>query len=266
VSDHLIARGHELIAFGHEFDVTDPMSAARIATSDLGHLDWVINCAAYTAVDKAEEDRQAAYEANALGPAYLGQACASAGVKLLTVSTDFVFDGQTDRPYTEEDPTNPLGVYGATKLAGEQALAGNHLTVVVRTSWLFGPRGKCFPKSILAASDGGKTLRVVSDQIGTPTYTPHLALGLVEIIERNPFPGVYHLAGPDVMSWHQFAKRVLDVCRPEHPPVEPIPTESWPTLAVRPKYSALDSSKIYAQGIAPLPPLSEALTHFSQSC
>ncbi len=265
VLEALELAGHETVGLGHEFDISDPMCVARISVSDLGHLDWVVNCAAYTSVDKAEEDRQAAYDTNALGPAYLGDACSSAGVKLLQVSTDFVFDGVADRPYTEEDSTNPLNVYGETKLAGEKSLQGNHLAVVVRTSWLFGPRGKCFPKSILAAADAGKNLRVVADQIGTPTYTPFLASRLVEVIQINPFPGVYHLAGPDAMSWHRLAELALSECRPSYAThVEPIPTTEWPTPAQRPKYSALDSTSLVNAGVTPILSIEESLHAFAR--
>jgi dTDP-4-dehydrorhamnose reductase len=266
VFDALVVAGHEAVKFGHEFDVSDPMCVARIPAGELGQLDWVVNCAAYTAVDAAEADRRSAYETNVLGPTYLGDACSSSGVKLLHISTDFVFDGKGDRPYVEEDPTGPLNMYGETKLAGERALAGNHLAVVVRTSWLFGPRGKCFPRSMVAAADAGKTLRVVADQVGTPTYTPELADRLVQVLNLNPFPGVYHLAGPEAMSWHRFAELTLQECRPDYTSgVQPIPSDQWPTPATRPKHSPLNSTLLTSKGIPGLPPVQDSLKAFSKA-
>jgi dTDP-4-dehydrorhamnose reductase len=262
VADHLKLGGHEAILVGHEFDVSDPTSSAKIATSAFGDLDWLINCAAYTAVDQAESDAQAAYDVNGLGPSFLGDACAIANVKLLHVSTDFVFNGSADAPYKEEDPTDPINAYGRSKLAGESALGGNFRAVTVRTSWLFGPRGRCFPRSILRALSDGRSLTVVADQFGTPTYTPHLAARMVQIIETNPFPGIYHVAGPETVSWHEFAGRILTEWGVASTRVQPISTSDWPTAARRPAFSALCSDKILTQGIEPFPALDVAISEF----
>ncbi len=266
VVDELRARGHEAIAATRQgLDITDPMGPAQIAAKSFGELDWCINCAAYTAVDRAESEEREAMEVNNLGVGYLMTAAQAVSLRVLHVSTDFVFDGESDRPYTEEDPTNPIGVYGRSKLDGERRLLGYYRGVVVRTSWLYGPRGSCFPKTMLRAYDAGKSLRVVADQFGTPTYTPHLARVLADIVDKDPFPGIYHAAGPDVVSWHEFARRVISVCRGAEPQIEPIKTEDWPTPAKRPRFSALDSSKLTAAGIGPMPPLDEGVRAFCQT-
>ena len=237
-------RGHEVIAPGSkELDITDPVSVAKIPAGELGQFDWCINCAAYTAVDRAETEVREATELNALGPAYLARACVGHGCRLLHVSTDFVFDGRATEPYTEGASTNPLGVYGRTKRDGENAVFEAHPNaIVVRTSWLFGSNGNSFPRTIIRAYESGKHLRVVADQVGCPTYTVNLALTISDLIEENAFPGMYHAAGPEAMSWHEFAERVLTTWTGRGVAVEPITTEEWPTAAARPKYSVLGNS------------------------
>jgi dTDP-4-dehydrorhamnose reductase len=263
VVSELSRRGHEPLALSHvELDVSDPEAAARLAAGEFGRPKWIINCAAYTAVDRAEQEEQLATEINGFGVGYLGHAIGQLSCSLLHVSTDFVFDGAKTSPYSESDSVNPLGAYGRSKLIGERALEGNPRAFVVRTSWLYGPNRNCFPKTMLNAFRQGKNLRVVSDQLGTPTYTPHLARTLVDIIERNPFPGVYHAAGPDIMSWHEFASRVIQKCSGSDGNVTPITTEDWPTPAKRPPYSALDSGKLQAEGIAPMPSVEAAIEDF----
>lgn len=248
-------RGWEVVApSSSEVDITDPVQVAGCAETG---ADWVVNTAAYTAVDKAESESDAALLLNGMAVGYLGQLCGLTGMKLLHVSTDFVFDGEKQEPYTEEDAVNPLGVYGRSKLEGEErALAATG--VVVRTSWLFGPNGNSFPRTMLRAAAAGKTLRVVADQFGKPTYTADLARVIADLIAKDAYPGIYHAAGPEVMTWHEFAVMTLaaggfDV------DIEPIRTSDWPTPARRPAYSALDTSKIEAVGIAPMRPIAEAL-------
>lgn len=261
------ARGWEVVALGREeLDVAEPQSVADAFAKD-SRWDAVLNCAAYTQVDRAESERQAAYEANGLGPGYLGQAALQAGAQFLHVSTDFVFDGQKAEPYDETDPTHPLGVYGQTKLAGEEgALAAHPQALVARTSWLFGDQGKCFPRSILDAFRAGKPLRVVADQTGCPTYCPDLAETLLTLLEKRPFPGVYHAVGPDAMTWHAFAQAVTTEFAAqegiEPPQIEPIRTEDWPTPARRPAYSVLGDTKLRALGIPPMRPMGEAIRDF----
>lgn len=264
-------RGHEYVAPSLEdLDLTDPGSVAKVAAGDFGQLDWCINCAAYTFVDKAESERQLAYEVNALGPSYLAKSCAISGVKLLHVSTDFVFDGEGTKPYIETDKTNPLGAYGQTKWEGEQAvLEGNPNSIVARTAWLYGPNGNSFPKTMIRAWEAGKTLRVVGDQVGCPTYTGDLARVLCDLVEKNAFPGVYHTTGPDAMSWRDFAMMTIEEwakinSKPEPAPIEAIRTEDWPTPTKRPAYSVLSFEKTAALGIEPMRSARDAVHEFCE--
>lgn len=267
----LSSRGHDFVAPSLEdLDLTDPSSVAKVASGDFGSFDWCVNCAAYTFVDKAEAEAQLAYEINAMGPSYLAKSCAMAGIKLLHVSTDFVFDGDGTRPYLEEDKTNPLGAYGRTKWEGEEAVRSAHPnSIIARTAWLYGPNGNSFPRTMIRAWEAGKTLRVVGDQVGCPTYTGDLARVLCEMIEKNAFPGIYHTTGPDAMSWHQFAMVTLEewarVCgKPAPAPIESIRTEDWPTPTKRPKYSVLSFEKTAALGIAPMRPVRDAVREFCE--
>jgi len=242
-----------------EFDISDPTASAELAAGKWGAFDAIVNCAAYTAVDKAEEDRQAAYETNALGPGYLAQAAARLGARLIHISTDFVFDGSATTPYREDAPTNPLGVYGESKLQGEEAVrvAGADWTIL-RTAWLYGVFGRCFRRSILNAFEAGKSLRVVADQIGSPTSARELATVIWRVLEERVPPGLYHAAGPEAMSWHGFAQRIVSAAGGNPDRVEEIKTSDWPTPAKRPAYSVLDSSKLG------MPMRADALDEFVQ--
>jgi dTDP-4-dehydrorhamnose reductase len=268
LTEELRRRGHTVGAPSRaELDLVDPEAAARVAAGVFGPVEWCLNCAAYTAVDKAESERQAATEMNTLGPAYLARACAMAGLRMLHVSTDFVFDGSAARPYSEDDPTSPLGVYGQTKRDGEEAVLTSPGALVVRTSWLFGPRGASFPRTMIRAYEAGKPLRVVDDQTGRPTYTADLARVVADLLEREPEPGVYHAAGPETMTWHELAVRSLqawrDVTGNERPvEVAPIQSADYPTPAARPMYSVLATEKVEALGIPKMRSMAEALPEF----
>ena len=250
-----------------ELDLGDPESVARLNVDPKGAR-WCINCAAYTAVDKAETEREEAAVANTLGPGYLAASCAMAGIKLLHVSTDFVFDGTAKEPYTEDMPTNPMGHYGLTKRDGEDAvLSALPSALVVRTAWLYGPNGNSFPRTMIRAWEAGKSLRVVADQVGCPTYTADLARTLIDMIEKDVFPGVYHAAGPEAMSWHDFAMRTLEAWNDRKPSgrnveIEPIPSDAYPTPAKRPIYSVLSTQKLQAAGVAPMGSVSDSLADF----
>jgi dTDP-4-dehydrorhamnose reductase len=263
----LKARGHETVAIDlPDLDITDPIAVAEIAAGKFGDLDWCINCAAYTAVDKSESEADVAMLVNGIAPGYIAQACAMKGIKLIHISTDFVFDGRSTIPYKEDAPTNPMGSYGRSKLAGESASLVNG-GLVVRTAWLYGPNGGSFPRTMIRAWKAGKQLRVVSDQVGTPTYTADLARVLCDIIDLNPLPGIYHAAGPDIVNWHKLAIQAINAYRQavksDQPvEVEPILTTDWPTPAARPMYSALSFSKLAALGVQPMRPLSEALVEY----
>lgn len=271
VAIHVQERGHVAVQVDlPEFDITDPMSVAKIPSKEISPaLDWCINCAAYTAVDKAESEIEAASLVNGLGPGYLAQACALAGIRMLHISTDFVFDGAATQPYSEKAPTGPLGAYGATKLEGEHAaLAAGPGTVVARTAWLYGPFGDSFPAKLIRAWLAGKELKVVADQTGSPTYTGDLARVLVDMMEKEAPGGIYHTAGPEAMSWRDFTVMALEAWRQVYGPqdalidVAAIRTEDWPTPAKRPKYSVLSFEKTAALGIQPMRPVREALLEF----
>ncbi len=245
-----------------EMDITDSSSVA--AYMGERQLEWCLNCAAYTAVDLAETERDQAFAINALGAGYISQMCGLLNCRHLYVSTDFVFDGEASEPYPEDAPTNPLGAYGASKLAGEQSVLATGGTVV-RTSWLYGAHGKSFPRTILNAWRAGRELRVVSDQIGRPTSTVDLARVLVDLVELPAPPSILHACGPDDMTWYGLACAVIEAAGGQ-PEVTPINTEDWPTPARRPRYSVLDTSRIDALGIAPMRDSSESLREFVTLC
>ena len=263
----LNGRGHGVEApTRDEINIADPVSVASLASRE---FDWCFNCAAYTAVDQAEYEPDGAIAANALGPSYLARVCHMAGARLMHLSTDFVFDGSSEEPYTEEQPTNPLGVYARSKRDGEEAVLGsNPDAIVVRTAWLYGANGRCFPKTMIAAWLAGKRLRVVSDQVGSPTYAADLAVELALIAESGLAGGVYHAAGPDIMSWHDLAMLAIETYRDEvlrearQVDIEAISTADWPTPARRPLFSALSSQKLAFAGIGPMRSTKEAMLEF----
>lgn len=265
----LAERGAEVVATDlGELDITDPSSVAKIVASDLAKgCAWCVNCAAYTAVDRAEGEPDAARRINALGPSYLAEACRMSGMRLVHISTDFVFDGAKREPYEEGDATSPLGLYGQTKLEGEQAIIERLPgAIIVRTAWLYGPHGPSFPRTILKAFREGRALRVVDDQWGTPTYTLDLARTLCTMMELELPGGVYHAAGPECVSRLDWAESVVriaavkDQCEPA--PIALAKTSDFPTPAARPAYSCLSCLKLAEHGVGPMRMLDEALAEF----
>lgn len=217
--------------------------------------DVVINSAAYTAVDKAEGDAANAYAMNRDGARALAEAAARAGVPIIHISTDYVFDGNKPDAYDEDDATHPVTVYGQSKLAGEEAVrAANPRHVIVRTAWVHSPGGNNFVRSMLQRAAAGDELRIVSDQTGNPTYAPHLCSVLLDIARQvkgrpETFPGwgVYHAAGTGVTTWQGLASEVMRISERLGGPsvaVTPITTADYPTPASRPANSALDCSKL----------------------
>lgn len=220
----------------------------------------VINAAAYTAVDKAEDDIKAAFRANAEAPGVLARACADRGIPFVHYSTDYVFDGQGTRPYREDDATSPLGVYGASKLAGEEAVreaGGRH--VILRTAWVYGQYGHNFLRTMLRVGTDRDELRVVADQSGTPTPASLIADVTVELLrQQTEVSGTFHLTPRGETSWHGFAEAIFDeaVARgllTRAPRVLAITTADYPTRAKRPSYSRLDVGKLEQQLGRPLP-------------
>lgn len=233
-------------------------------TSNLGKLnpDIVINCAAYTNVDQAESEPELAYAVNSDGAMHLARACSDLHVPLIHISTDYVFDGNARIPYREEDEANPLGVYGMSKLRGEERVrSAIEQHYIVRTSWLYGVHGKNFVKTILSHARTKPELRVVSDQYGCPTWTQDLAEIICAFVarmeQRGTLPwGTYHFCGGGIATWHSFAEAIIREGRKHESlatsQVIPIATEEYPTAARRPKYSALNCQKIEgALGIRP---------------
>ncbi len=212
---------------------------------------YCINCAAYTAVDKAEEPGEiaAAFAVNADAPGYLAEAAAAMNTRLIHISTDYVFDGKGDRPYTETDTTNPQGVYALSKLKGEEAaLQHNPDTIVIRTSWLYSAYGKNFVKTIHAKLQEKTVLNVVNDQFGSPTYAASLSATIMQINSLihagNPVPGgIYHYCNQGVISWYEFALAIKELTGSSCE-IIPVATDAYPVRAARPPYSALNTSRI----------------------
>lgn len=208
-------------------------------------IDFLINCAAYTAVDKAEDDEEKCYQINKDAVGYLGEASARHGVKMLHVSTDYVFDGKSYIPYTEDAPVSPATMYGRSKAEGEQRLVSVlQSAVIVRTSWLYSSFGHNFVKTMLKLGRERKRLQVVFDQVGTPTYAADLADALLQIISAAELvPGIYHYSNEGVCSWYDFALAVFKsakiVCD-----VLPIESKEYPTKTPRPHYSVLNKQKV----------------------
>lgn len=207
-------------------------------------FDFCINCSAYTAVDKAENEEELAKKINVIGVSYLAEACKKYQITLVHISTDFVFNGMAFKPYTEETKTDPISVYGQTKLDGEkeiQRILDNHY--IIRTSWLYSEFGNNFMKSMLNLSKNRDVLSVVSDQIGTPTYAVDLAKAILIIIQSNSNYGLYHYSNLGVASWYDFAKAIFEYSN-INIKINSIPSILYPTPANRPFFSVLDKSKI----------------------
>lgn len=208
-------------------------------------IDVIVNCAAYTAVDKAEDDKELCERLNAAAPGYLAKAVAVRNGCLVQVSTDYVFDGTAHVPYKEDQPTCPNSVYGVTKLAGEQEAmkyCGN--TMVVRTAWLYSTFGNNFVKTMIRLGKEKENLGVIFDQIGTPTYARDLAAVIFAAINKGIVPGIYHFSNEGVCSWYDFTKAIHRLAGITACHVKPLHTEDYPTKAVRPHYSVLDKTKI----------------------
>jgi dTDP-4-dehydrorhamnose reductase len=273
----LIARaprhGVQLTALSREqADLTDPAAIARIVAQ--ADADLVINAAAYTAVDKAETERDLAFLVNADSPGAMARACAMRGLPLVNASTDYVFNGSGSRAWREDDATAPINAYGDSKLAGEQAIAASEArAITLRTSWVFSAHGANFVKTMLRFADRPE-LKVVDDQIGRPTFAGDLAEAALTVGQRlardQDAPiGVFHFAGAGTVSWFEFATAIFEAKGPPVPVVLPIPTRDYPTPAARPANSVLDCARIEgAFGIVPRPwrdGLNETLAELGRS-
>lgn len=225
-----------------ELDITD--REAVYGFVERHGVDMIINCAAFTAVDKAEEQYGLCDLLNHVAPGYLAEAVASVGGTMIQISTDYVFDGMAHLPYREDNPTCPKTVYGRTKLAGEEVVirmcAGS---MVIRTAWLYSAFGSNFVKTMLRLGQEREDLGVIFDQVGTPTYARDLARVIMVAVDKGVVPGVYHFSDEGVCSWYDFARAIyriagVDTCR-----LRPLHTDEYPALAPRPHYSVLDKTK-----------------------
>ncbi len=236
------ARGHDVRGAARaDLDVTD---AGAVSEAVAAHrCDTVVNCAAYTNVDGAEADRAGAHAVNAAAAGHVAAAAAQAGAAIVHVSTDYVFDGSKREPWLESDATAPLGVYGESKLAGELAVAAaNPRHVIVRTAWLFGAGGKNFVDTMLALGAQREEVSVVTDQVGCPTWTGHLAGALVELAQRPDQTGIHHVAGAGSCTWNELAREVF-ACAAVDCRVLPATSEDYVRPAARPAYSVLGSER-----------------------
>lgn len=219
--------------------------------------DVIVNAAAYTAVDKAESEHEQASAINQDGPRNLALAAKEFGCRLVHVSTDYVFDGEADKPYCEQDDTNPLGVYGKSKLEGEKAvLAVQPEAIIVRTAWVFSEYGGNFVKTMLRLAQERTTLGIVSDQRGCPTYAGDIAQAIIVLLQNRAAGGIYHFCGDKEVSWCEFAQSIFSIAvesgvLAQAPQVNGIGTEQYPTPAKRPKYSSLSCQKISENSVEP---------------
>ena len=230
-----------------ELDITDPEAVARMVSEN--GIDVIVNCAAYTNVDKAESDAEFAEVLNATAVRNLADAAKANGATLIHVSTDYVFGGSLgNTPRTEEEPVNPTGVYGVTKLHGEQAVAESGANALIfRTAWLYSEFGKNFVKTMLNLTSTKPELKVVFDQVGTPTYAQDLADLIVKIITDRTFrdhPGVYHYSNEGVCSWYDFTKMIAEIAGNKGCDIKPCHSDEFPSPVTRPSYSVLDKTKV----------------------
>lgn len=261
-------RGYTVKGFDRSaVDVSDGSRVERsLAEADPG---IVLNAAAYNQVDVAENEPLSAYQANALAVRNLAMACRQVDAQLVHYSTDYVFDGTAGRPYTEEDPTHPMGAYAVSKLAGElYAQAYLDKPLIIRTSGVFGPGGLNtargnFIETMLRQAAAGRTIRAVEDHVATPTYAPYLAARTADLIERGQ-SGVFHVGGGTAISWFEYARMIFRLAQ-VNADLQAVNERQYRTAARRPKYSALSNGKMERVGVAPMPPLEEAVRDYLEA-
>jgi len=225
-----------------DLSITD--SAALKNIFSIHQPSYFINCAAYTAVDKAEKEKDLAGEINGKAVGTIATLCRENGCRLIHISTDYVFNGESDSPLKEEDPVDPVNAYGETKLMGERLAMQHADAVIIRTSWVYSKYGNNFVKTMKRLMGEKETINVVHDQVGSPTYAADLAKAIVEIIRSGKWvPGIYHYSNSGVISWYEFANEIKKHLHSKCV-IQPITTEQFPTPAKRPAYSVLDKSKI----------------------
>lgn len=226
-----------------QLDITNHEAIEEFVNNNA--IDIIVNCAAFTAVDKAESSQELCHLLNAKAPEYLAAAVAKRGGYLVQVSTDYVFDGTNHTPYTEDEATCPNSVYGSTKLEGEKlAMAACANTMIIRTAWLYSTFGNNFVKTMIRLGQEKPELGVIFDQIGTPTYAGDLAAAIMAAINNGIVPGIYHFSNEGVISWYDFTKAIHRIAGITSCHVKPLHTTEYPTPAARPHYSVLDKTKI----------------------
>lgn len=260
VQEVLLERGHEVLApTSKEFNVTDMNRVFEYLEAE--RPDGVIHCAAYTAVDKAQEESFKCHDVNASGTRTLAKNCGRMEIPLLYVSTDYVFDGSGETPFEVNNKKGPLNEYGLSKLAGEEAVKTFcNKYFIVRTSWVFGMNGGNFVKTILRIADTKDTITVVNDQIGSPTYTKDLAPLLCDMIDSKKY-GIYHATNEGFCSFCEFAEKIIEYSG-RSTRIIPIPSEKYKTPAVRPKNSRLSKQSLIDANFKLLPPWQDALRRY----
>lgn len=247
-----------------ELDITNKRAVERFVIDHA--IDGIVNCAAFTAVDRAEQDQQLCGLLNTLAPGYLAAAIEQRGGWLIQISTDYVYDGTNHRPYREDDPVCPNSTYGRTKLSGEEeARRKCSHTMIIRTAWLYSSFGNNFVKTMLRLGREREELGVIFDQIGTPTYARDLASAIFAIISQGVKPGVYHYSNEGVTSWYDFTKAIHRLAGITTCHVRPLLTDEYPTPAARPHYSVLDKSKIKRDYALDIPYWEDSLSECIQN-
>jgi dTDP-4-dehydrorhamnose reductase len=253
-----ISQSHSVISLGKkDLNITDKEKVNKIISQLKPEL--IIHAAAFTAVDNCEIERKKAFEVNGLGAGYVAIAANKVGARMFYISSDYVFDGIKQSPYTEEDEPNPLSVYGMSKWLGEKLVLNFHGTVI-RTSWLYGHDGKNFVKTMLALAQKNKEIKVVNDQIGSPTYVNDLTETIIRLFDKRI--GIYHVSNSGSCSWYEFAKAIFKEAGFDSNLVLPISTEDYGALAARPRYSVMAHKALMRENVKPPRTWNEALKTF----
>ena len=262
VVKELETRGHTAIGVDiEEMDITDGDAVRRVVTQ--ANPDAVIHCAAYTAVDAAEDNEELCRRVNALGTKNIVKVCRDLDCKLMYISTDYVFDGRGTRPWEPDDTREPLNVYGQTKYEGELAVESLEKYFIVRIAWVFGVNGKNFIKTMLKLGKTRDSLTVVDDQVGSPTYTYDLARLLVDMAQTEKY-GRYHATNEGLCSWYEFACEIFKEAGIQVK-VSPVSSDMYPAKAKRPMNSRMDKSKLREMGFEPMPSWQDALRRYLEA-
>lgn len=261
VMGELEKRGHEAVGVDiEEMDITDAACVRKVMTQTAPEA--VIHCSAYTAVDRAEEEVELCRRVNAEGTKNVAEVCAELDCKLLYLSTDYIFSGEGERPWEPGDEPDPLNVYGLTKYEGEQEIKSRiNKFFIVRISWVFGVNGNNFIKTMLRLGRENGAVRVVDDQIGSPTYTYDLAVLLVDMIETEKY-GEYHATNEGICSWYEFAKEIFAAAGMSEVEVTPVSSEEFPVKAKRPKNSRMSKEDLVKNGFNKLPSWQDAVKRY----